>query len=206
MRCAYHPNTETDLTCGRCDTPVCPRCLIHTEVGIRCLKCCQAPEKSHLLLGTLLAFGVLALLVSVVAIPPLLDLKPRVPLSGLRTAPALPPVAVMPTSPRPLPTPSYDLVIVTSTCTRGGHSATCTGSVKNVSGHNLQQVQVVVEQATDDGTIQTSNAGPIDYDPLLPDQESPWSLHPSFNPALTKYIITFRTATGQPLLSRKETP
>jgi len=206
MRCAYHPNTETDLTCGRCDTPICPRCLIHTEVGIRCPKCSQAPPKSHLLLGAVLVLGVVGLLVSLVAVPRLLGLKPDVPSAASPTTSTFPPVAVMPTSPRPLPTPSYDLVIVTSTCTRGGHSATCTGSVKNVSGHNLQQVQVVVEQATDDGTIQTSNAGPIDYDPLLPDQESPWTLHPSFNPALTKYMITFRTATGQPLLSRKETP
>jgi hypothetical protein len=199
VRCAYHPNAETELACGRCNTPICPRCLIHTEVGIRCPKCCQEPEKRHLLLGTLLAFGAVALLVSFVAIPPLLGVKPRVPPTDFPTTSTLPPVAVM-------PTPSYDLVIVTSTCTRDDRSSTCTGSVKNVSGHNLQQVQVVVEQARDDGIIQTSNVGPIDYDPLLPDQESPWTLHPSFNPALTKYTITFRTATGQPLLSRKETP
>jgi hypothetical protein len=105
-----------------------------------------------------------------------------------------------------LPTPSDDLVIVSYSCTRESHSVTCTGSVKNVSGHNLQHVQVVVEQATDDGTPQTSDAGPIDYDPLLPDQESPWALHPSFNPALTKYWVTFRTAAGQPLRAQKQTP
>ena len=58
----------------------------------------------------------------------------------------------------------------------------------------------------DDGTIQTSSAGPIDYDPLLPDQESPWTLHPSFNPALTKYSISFRTASGQQLRAQKQAP
>jgi len=206
MRCAYHPNTETDLTCGRCDTPVCPRCLIHTEVGIRCLKCCQAPEKSHLLLGTLLAFGVVGLLVSVLALPRVLGLKPDVPSSALTTTSPFPPVAVMPTSPLPIPTPSYDLVIVTSSCLIGQHSTKCTGSVRNVSGHTLQHVQVVIALATDDGMPQSSTYGPIDYDPLLPDQESPWTIYPSFNPALTQYRVTFRTATGQPLLSQKETP
>jgi hypothetical protein len=67
-------------------------------------------------------------------------------------------------------------------------------------------VQVVVELAADDGTPQSSDFAPIDYNPLLPDQESPWTVYPSFNPALKKYYVTFRTATGQPLLSRKETP
>ena len=158
------------------------------------------------MLGALLGLGAIGFLVSVVVVPRALDLKPRAPSSDLYTTSALPPAAVMPTSAGSLPTPSYDLDIVSSTCTIGSHSTTCTGSVKNVSGHNLQHVQVVIEQATDDGTPQTSDPGAIDYDPLLPDQESPWTLYPSFNPALTRYRATFRTATGQPLLSRKETP
>jgi hypothetical protein len=207
MYCANHPKVETELACGRCDTPVCTRCVVHTEVGIRCRRCCSdRQERPHLLLGALLGLGVIGFLVSVVVVPQVLNLKPDVHSSGLPRTSSMPTPVTMPTSPPVAPASSYDLVIVTSTCTRDGHSATCTGSVKNVSGHNLQQVQVVVEQATDDGTIQTSNAGPIDYDPLLPDQESPWTLHPAFNPALTKYMIAFRTATGQPLLSRKETP
>jgi hypothetical protein len=206
MRCAYHPNTETDLTCGRCNAPICPRCLIHTEVGIRCPKCCQASHKPRRLVGTLLAFGVVAVFACVLALPPLLGLKPRVPSSGSPTAAALPPVAVMPTFPPAPPTPSYDLAIVSSSCLIGQHSTKCTGSVRNVSAHTLQHVQVVVEMATEDLTPQSSDYGPIDYDPLLPDQESPWTLYPSFNPALTQYFLTFRTVAGQPLRSRKETP
>jgi hypothetical protein len=30
---------ETYLRCGRCDTPICPRCLIQTPVGARCRDC-----------------------------------------------------------------------------------------------------------------------------------------------------------------------
>ena len=37
--CARHPNVETYLRCGRCDTPICPRCLIQTPVGARCREC-----------------------------------------------------------------------------------------------------------------------------------------------------------------------
>ena len=39
MRCANHPNVETELACGRCDKPICPRCVIQTPVGGRCRQC-----------------------------------------------------------------------------------------------------------------------------------------------------------------------
>lgn len=37
--CARHPSVETVLRCGRCDTPICPRCLVQTPVGARCPTC-----------------------------------------------------------------------------------------------------------------------------------------------------------------------
>ena len=37
--CARHPRVETVLRCGRCDTPICPRCLVQTPVGARCRDC-----------------------------------------------------------------------------------------------------------------------------------------------------------------------
>jgi hypothetical protein len=37
--CARHPQVVTYLRCGRCDTPICPRCLIQTPVGARCRDC-----------------------------------------------------------------------------------------------------------------------------------------------------------------------
>jgi len=39
MKCALHPQVETNLTCGRCGTPICPKCLVQTPVGARCPKC-----------------------------------------------------------------------------------------------------------------------------------------------------------------------
>ena len=37
--CARHPETETNVRCGRCDDPVCPRCMVHGPVGVRCETC-----------------------------------------------------------------------------------------------------------------------------------------------------------------------
>lgn len=37
--CATHPETTTVLRCGKCDKPICPKCLVYTPVGARCRQC-----------------------------------------------------------------------------------------------------------------------------------------------------------------------
>ncbi len=39
MKCATHADVETGLSCGKCGTPICPKCLVETPVGARCRKC-----------------------------------------------------------------------------------------------------------------------------------------------------------------------
>jgi len=41
LHCARHPGVETLLRCGRCETPICPRCMVATPVGMRCRECAQ---------------------------------------------------------------------------------------------------------------------------------------------------------------------
>jgi hypothetical protein len=43
MQCARHPKVETVLRCGRCETPICPKCVVMTDVGARCPDC--APRR-----------------------------------------------------------------------------------------------------------------------------------------------------------------
>jgi hypothetical protein len=45
MFCAKHPKEATSLTCGRCGIPICSRCTVHTDVGIRC-QGCSPPTKN----------------------------------------------------------------------------------------------------------------------------------------------------------------
>ena len=42
LRCATHQNVETYLRCARCQTPICPRCLVMTPVGAKCRACARA--------------------------------------------------------------------------------------------------------------------------------------------------------------------
>lgn len=39
MKCPRHPDVETELRCGKCEQPICPKCTIQTPVGVRCPKC-----------------------------------------------------------------------------------------------------------------------------------------------------------------------
>ncbi len=39
--CKRHRKIETNLTCGKCGDPICPKCLIQTPVGARCPLCAR---------------------------------------------------------------------------------------------------------------------------------------------------------------------
>ena len=41
MKCATHPEVETNLRCGKCGKLICPKCLVQTPVGARCLDCAK---------------------------------------------------------------------------------------------------------------------------------------------------------------------
>ena len=41
MRCAAHPDIETNLRCGKCGKPICPKCMVQTPVGARCPDCAR---------------------------------------------------------------------------------------------------------------------------------------------------------------------
>src|SRR5437879_2882347 len=63
--CARHHNVETHLRCGKCGTPICPKCLVHTPVGARCPKCAAPPRSARrggsplsYILATLAGLGV----------------------------------------------------------------------------------------------------------------------------------------------------
>lgn len=51
FHCARHPNTETLLRCGRCETPICPRCAVFTDVGARCPTCAPSRKLPQLEIG-----------------------------------------------------------------------------------------------------------------------------------------------------------
>ena len=41
MKCATHPEVETNLRCSKCGKLICPKCLVQTPVGARCRDCAK---------------------------------------------------------------------------------------------------------------------------------------------------------------------
>ncbi|HMO53073.1 MAG TPA: hypothetical protein PJ994_01090, partial [Tepidiformaceae bacterium] len=41
VECPRDPGVETAHRCGRCDTPICPKCMIQGPVGTRCRDCAK---------------------------------------------------------------------------------------------------------------------------------------------------------------------
>src|SRR5258708_1758001 len=37
--CAKHKKVVTRLRCGRCEAPICPKCIVYTPGGTRCRAC-----------------------------------------------------------------------------------------------------------------------------------------------------------------------
>ncbi len=40
-QCKRHPKVETNLYCGKCGDPICPKCMVETPVGARCPSCAR---------------------------------------------------------------------------------------------------------------------------------------------------------------------
>ncbi len=39
--CYRHKKTPTRVTCGRCDKPICDRCMVIGPAGVRCRECAR---------------------------------------------------------------------------------------------------------------------------------------------------------------------
>ncbi len=67
--CARHPSVETGLGCGRCETPICPKCAVFTDVGARCPDCAPQRKLPQFEVGPtqVLAGGGVALVIGVLA-------------------------------------------------------------------------------------------------------------------------------------------
>jgi len=80
MRCARHPDIETDLKCGKCEQPICPKCAVQTPVGLRCPKCAALKKLPVFEISPI--FYVRAIAAGLAAAAVLGAIWPFIPLSG----------------------------------------------------------------------------------------------------------------------------
>lgn len=78
------------------------------------------------------------------------------------------------------------------------------GTVKNISGDSLKNVTAVIQFYDKDGTFITSAEALIDYNPILPNQISPFKAMATYNPAMKKAGVEFKNLLGGTLEFREK--
>ena len=109
-------------------------------------------------------------------------------------------VAAMPTR-TPVP-PPYKLALISADCHREYDSSFCEGFVQNISGSAMESIEAVAVFYDAAKTPISSASALIDYDPLLPGQQSHFSIYGRYNPAMTKWSIEFKEFSGGSILTR----
>jgi hypothetical protein len=81
---------------------------------------------------------------------------------------------------------------------------TAEGEITNISGESLKNVEAVVTFRTRSGDFITSDSAIIDYNPILPNQTSPWKVIATWNPEMETASVQFKTLWGRTLNAEKE--
>jgi hypothetical protein len=78
----------------------------------------------------------------------------------------------------------------------GGMFVETQGQVRNVSGVNIRNVEVVVTFFAEDGRFITTDSALIDYNPILPGQTSAFTVITVYNPAMHTASIDLKEFLG----------
>lgn len=89
-----------------------------------------------------------------------------------------------------------ELLSSTSSTSPGGGYLVVEGEVKNLSSQPLRSVAVLVTWHTADGTLVTSDDALIEFNPIMPQQTSPYKTMTTLNPLAKSYKISFKHMRG----------
>ena len=100
--------------------------------------------------------------------------------------------------------PDAQLALLSSNCTREYGFLRCEGVVKNISDKPLRNVTAIVTWHDGSGTPQRGDEGLVDYNPILPGQESPWTTIGTDNPAFATSRTQFKFILGGTIYTRDD--
>jgi len=90
----------------------------------------------------------------------------------------------------------YKLQLLATNYERAYDYITISGQVKNISNKSLTNVMAVVSYYTEAGTFVKSDDALIAYNPILPNQVSPFEVITTDNPAISRYKVEFQFLFG----------
>ena len=92
--------------------------------------------------------------------------------------------------------PEYLLQVESFNCYEEYGYFHITGEVTNISNRSLSNIEAVGGMYTDEGEFVKSDSALIDYNPVLSNQTSPFSIISTMNPAISKCNVNFKTLMG----------
>jgi len=98
---------------------------------------------------------------------------------------------------QPTESQSPQLDVVSWGCSSSYGYEILEGEVKNLSETPLKNVEAVAAYYTEDGEFITSDSALIEYNPILPDQTSPFKITTQRNPAMHTCKVAFKFLMGQ---------
>lgn len=98
--------------------------------------------------------------------------------------------------PEPVPEPSPDLEILSYRNEREHGFIKVMGEVRNVSGSKIDNLMVTVTYYTSDGQMVRSDDALIEYNPIMNNQTSPFQTIGTDNPAIARYVLSFKVMFG----------
>jgi len=91
---------------------------------------------------------------------------------------------------------SCQLELLNTNWSMGHGYATYEGQVKNISSLKLKNIRAVVTFYDKNGNMITSSSALIEYNPILPNQSSPFKVLKTYNPAMQKAGVEFSYLGG----------
>ena len=90
----------------------------------------------------------------------------------------------------------YLLELLATTSYSQGNLVVVEGQVRNISGGSLRNVEVLVQWYSSEDEFIKEESAPIEYDPILHNQVSPFRLITTRNPAMARFTVKLRQQLG----------
>lgn len=169
--------------------PACPNCgrpnpAVQQIVTVKGAQPVLAKSKVSIGQVVLLAVLLLVLLGSYMTCARSVDTRARI-------APVAGPTPAVPTAPA-----GPQLELLSWKWSEESGYASVEGQVKNISASSLKSVAAVATFYDDNGAFITSDDALIDFNPILPQQTSPFTVMKRWRPEMRKATIQFKELTG----------
>lgn len=96
----------------------------------------------------------------------------------------------------------YILELISFRCYQQGRYTIIEGEIKNISNLIIKNVKALGEHRNKDGELLAADGALTEFNPLNPQQKSPFKTYSKFNPEMSKCSVSFKTISGSQIKTK----